>query len=352
MYIPNFKELDKLSDEGYLRKVISPCGNLVLYNYSDKCTFERNWNEHTLNSRGTIYEISTGKVVSYSFPKFFNFSELSESKQASLMSSKNFTTYEKMDGSLGNIYYYNNKWNVATRGSFSSDQAIEAEKILHEKYDVSVLDKSLTYLVEIIYPENKIIVDYGKDRKLVLLSILSKKGEEFNIDYFCSQFERPKSFKFDHIQEVLNHVKTLPYSEEGYVVKLLNGFRVKFKGDEYLNVARMVSRISPLSIWEKMVDGRVDRSFLESLPEEFRNEYESITQNLEGLYSITYSDIILEFQNYKGMTPKELGLSLNHIPHDYSSAFFELLKDDCHIPEKLIMRLIKPKGNTMRELNG
>jgi len=37
----DFSEYDKLTEEGFLRKVISPCGDLVLYNYTDKCTYEK-----------------------------------------------------------------------------------------------------------------------------------------------------------------------------------------------------------------------------------------------------------------------------------------------------------------------
>ena len=91
-YVPNFQELDILSEKGLLRKVISSCEKLVLYNYTDQCTFERNWNEHTINSRGTVYEVSTGKLVARAFPKFFNFSELSENKQKEILNSKYFNT--------------------------------------------------------------------------------------------------------------------------------------------------------------------------------------------------------------------------------------------------------------------
>ena len=143
LYKPNFEELDLLTNRGLLRKVTSSCGNLVLYNYTDQCTFERLWNEHTINSRGTVYEVSTGKLVARAFPKFFNFSELSENKQKEILNSKYFNTYEKLDGSLGIIYFYDGEWRVNTRGSFSSDQAIKGKELL-DKLDTSQLFKELT----------------------------------------------------------------------------------------------------------------------------------------------------------------------------------------------------------------
>ena len=73
------KSLEKFQpyvEKGLIRQVISPCKRLILWNYTDHCTYERAWDEITLNARGTVYEIATGKVIARAFPKFFNFSEL------------------------------------------------------------------------------------------------------------------------------------------------------------------------------------------------------------------------------------------------------------------------------------
>ena len=57
-----------------------------------------------------------------------------------------------MDGSLIILFYYEAKmeWILASRGSFISEQCLEAQKM----FDVSMydkLEKDLTYLFEIIY---------------------------------------------------------------------------------------------------------------------------------------------------------------------------------------------------------
>lgn len=44
----------------------------------------------------------------------------------------------------------------------------------------------------------------------------------------------------------------LPFNEEGYVVKLHSNMRVKFKGEEYVEMHRIISGLSPLIIWERM----------------------------------------------------------------------------------------------------
>ena len=60
--------LEDLTRDGYLRKVTN--GDLVLFNYTDKTTFERAWQtKYTLHSRGLILNKNTGEVVAKCFPK-------------------------------------------------------------------------------------------------------------------------------------------------------------------------------------------------------------------------------------------------------------------------------------------
>ena len=90
-----------------------------------------------------------------------------------------FEVYEKLDGSLGILYWLGDEPYIATRGSFESPQAQIATELLRA-YDLSGLDRRRTYLFEIIYPENRIVVNYDDRRELVLLAIIdTATGREF-----------------------------------------------------------------------------------------------------------------------------------------------------------------------------
>lgn len=338
-------------EKGLVRQVISPCGKLVLWNYTDKCTYEKAWDEVTLNARGTVYEIETGEVVAKAFPKFFNFGELSTEKQQEVLNAKNFEVFEKMDGSLGIVYFYDGEWRVNTRGSFTSDQAIKGKEMLDEKYNIPDTFKGCTFLVEIIYPENKIIVDYGNVEKLTLLSSYGKRHLELPYGYKDDiGFDVVPSYKFNSIQDLINHLKTLDHTEEGYVVKLEDGYRVKFKSEEYLRLARILSRMSPLAFWKKMDNGKIDREFLEQLPEEFRKEADSIAEKLEEQYSFQKETHLFHFRTMfpNGSTRKDIafiskekGLNL--------SAMFAILDKKEEVLNKIIMTNIRPTGNVLQE---
>ena len=60
--------------------------------------------------------------------------------------------FEKLDGSLGILFHYAGEWHLATQGSFYSDVAIYAQKILarNETYK-DVFSEKFTFLFEIIY---------------------------------------------------------------------------------------------------------------------------------------------------------------------------------------------------------
>lgn len=355
IYKPNFEVLNRLAEEGYLRRVISDCERLVLYSYTDKCTYDRKWTKHTLNSRGNVYELETGNVIARTFPKFFNFEELPATRQRGLHKIKNFSVFEKMDGSLGIIYKYKNKWNVNTRGSFSSDQAIKAQQILAEKYNMTDIAQYITLLVEIIYPENKIIVDYGNEEKLVLLSAYDRfSGKELSWEDVCDIATKtgmniPKKYDFQSIDEVITNQLSLSAHVEGFVLRLADGDRIKFKSKEYLKLARLMNYITPLHFWEHLINGQVSKELLQMLPEEFRNISEDIQKKLETEYRNAYNIVcsqvaeILE-QTYRSDNQrKAIGLLMHQ--YSYANCAFFILDNQWDRIDQYVKNLIRPKGN-------
>lgn len=313
-------EKERLVEEGLLSR--SESVGLILYNYTDLCTFKRAWTADTLSARGTIYNKETGEIVARAFDKFFNLGE--PLAQVADLPSGMPDVDEKMDGSLGILYQglATGYWFVATRGSFRSDQAMEAmimlkdvvssgsaEDIAIPRYKMQYWPKGWTPLVEIIYPENRIIVDYGKQRKLVLLTARNIADGSYMyrdaLDIYAAAvgFERPKRAA-DTLDELIERAKTLPANEEGWVLSYPNGFRVKVKGVRYLELARFKANLGPLSIWEKMKEGAAALAEFEAaVPEEFRTEVDSIVNRLMCQFD--------ELAHPAMMTVVELDLSSN-----------------------------------------
>ena len=353
--ISKFEELVK---EGMLRK--SEKGDLILYNYTDACTFARNWNEYTLAARGLILEKETGKVIAKPFSKFFNLNEREDTQLGNLPKC-NYTVSEKADGSLGIIFHHDGKWQVATRGSFYSEQAVKALEILG-KYELSWLPKYITLLVEIIYPSNKIIVNYGQEEKLVLLGAYDREtGNEFEdhiVEEFSDRTKMPKAKAYRYtIPQMIELQKTLPKDEEGFVVRYDNGLRVKIKGDEYMRIAKIISHLSPISLWESMVKGKVNKEYLAELPDELRADYEPTVQILEKQYEDMWvsipgiiDDLPSDIFDLESPWRPKLGryLAQNEVKH--TGAIFPYLLKQLDVVDKYIMKQIRPDGNVLRSI--
>ena len=356
-----FEELDARVNKGYLRKVISPCGKLVLYNHTDKCTYEKAWDEYTLNARGTVYEIESGNVIARAFPKFFNYGELDESRRAKLLKETDFQVYDKLDGSLGILYYYDGAWRVNTRGSFTSDQAIKATEML-SKYQLFNRYSHLTFLVEIIYPANKIIVDYGDEEKLVLLGVyetnsgcdMTPEMDDLLMHARAINMEYAAPYECSNISQLIKIQGTIDKNIEGFVVRFKGGYRCKFKGEEYLKIARVLSSCTALEFWRNMENGKVNKSFLEAIPEELLPELDHYREELEFNYENLYADILAHCRNFitiihdtieEDSIRKAMGMNLKQCK--YGSLAFSYLDKKHDAIDKAIMKMIRPKGNEL-----
>src|SRR5690606_35962873 len=110
--------------------------DIVILNYTELTTFEKRWNKYTMSARGLILDLShiidTGKIyiLAKPFDKFPNYgtNEI-DGYEDDIDFNEIESVMEKMDGSLGISYFFDNEIHFATRGSFTSEQAIKAKEI-------------------------------------------------------------------------------------------------------------------------------------------------------------------------------------------------------------------------------
>lgn len=270
--------------------------DLYICNYTRSCQFDKKWDDITKICRGLIVSHKQQQIHSFVFPKFFNYGEIGVS-----IPNSSFSVYEKLDGSLGISYFHKGHWKIATRGSFNSDQAKWATEWLnHHKHDW--MKVGYTYLFEIVYPENKIVVDYGGWSGLILIGVFGPDGIEIPIEeyYFVSKimgFGIPNTYNYSCVDEIINICKStaLGFWGEGFVVKFNtpDNYRIKIKADEYVRLHRVISNITPLGIWDMLRNNQDDVQLLIELPEEIRDTYINIREKLLG----RYQDIIDKSQD-------------------------------------------------------
>ena len=255
-----------------------------IYDYTPKVQFEKMWDEVTLSCRGLILD-GKNNIVAKPFGKFFNWEEIPNANF-----SGKFDFFEKVDGSLG-IAYLGEDGQIyfATRGSFNSQQAKEALKIYQETFsELSMyhlrnkLNNGWTELFEIIYPENKIVVDYKGARTLKYLGSINKYTGSFEFDNsFYKDFAKyyGSDTSLDKIKNSINP------EEEGYVIRFENGLVCKMKGAEYIRLHGLLTNVTEKSIWEVLSTGGSLDSFLENVPDEFYNWVKNTRDKILKEYS-------------------------------------------------------------------
>ncbi|MCE9564635.1 MAG: T4 RnlA family RNA ligase [Planctomycetes bacterium] len=322
---------------------------LRLYCYSESTVYDRKWNDITMLARGVILDPESKRVVATPFPKFFNVGERLDS-----IPDLPFETFEKLDGSLIILFQHKGEWRTATKGSLGSDQAKWAAAWI-SNHDLSCLDPETTYLAEAIYPENRIVVHYHHTG-LVLLGAYRGDGTEVSYTDLRGLGERlgwriAKRHSFTAVSELLALAKTLPPTEEGFVLRFSNGLRLKVKGDEYCRIHRLVSRLTPLAMWEAMQAGDDLETIRRQLPEEFWQDFDTIIALLHQQIEDLIAEVTAEAELVAHLSDKDVGLRLSTFPDRVRRFIFPYRKNNGDLlssrTRDLVFREIRPDANRL-----
>lgn len=261
--------LDDMLARGYVRRQEHPTLPLAILNYSEIAQFERMWNPVTRQCRGLVYDTNTGLVAARPLEKFFNYGE----PGLDLDPDEPVLVTDKLDGSLGILYDDGEGGAIATRGSFTSDQALHATELWKTRYAGRMKQphSDWTLLFEIIYPTNRIVCDYQGVDDLFLLGSVHRASGQFIRPGFITWWPGPKVAEFVEYRTLADAVAAPPREGmEGLVVDLLTSKqRVKLKQEDYVRLHRIVTGLSTRTVWEHLAEDRALGELIDQLPDEF-----------------------------------------------------------------------------------
>lgn len=355
-------EFEREVRDGYVQERKHPSEPLAILNYTAQAQYDHHWTKVTRQTRGLIYNTDTLEIVSRPFEKFFNIDQVetpTPPKGAAMIRS------EKMDGSLGVLYRKSDgTLGIATRGSFTSDQAVHASHWLTRhmaaESDRGVVlrelwDPSKTFLFEIIYPENRIVVDYGDLDALVLLDVIDTETGKSDLEAFDALDWPVKADKvlvpggfYDTI------FSDIPEGNEGFVLYWPHtGVRAKVKSAKYIELHRVVFGLSEKSIWEAIKNGKTIDDIRDVVPDELYDFVDSSYNRLRARQLEIYNQVREAWFDVAGqnevvplmLTRKEF--AARAVKHkDVSQYLFKILdgSDETTIL-KMIWEKIKPFGS-------
>ena len=320
----------------------------AIYVYSQQCVYNQGWNEFALMARGLILHPGRRQVVATPFPKFFNVGE-----HGVTIPDAPFEVFEKVDGSLAIIHHFDGAWRVATKGDFESAQARWAGRQL-ESAPVEALRPGVTYLAEAVYPENRIVVRYP-EAGLVLLGAYEPDGSELSHEALLA-VAGPMGWRvaarraFASFADLIEHAKSLPATEEGFVARFAGGFRLKVKGNEYRRIHALISRCTPLAMWEAMRAGDDMAAIRRDLPEEFWADFDAITHCLSARLESLRDRVARMARELEGVSDKDLGLRLGTLDPETRRFIFQWRKSNGRLEGRALdalYRQVRPTGNVL-----
>lgn len=335
-----------------------PAGNYRIYNYTPKVQYGRLWDEVTTVTRGLILD-SDGTIVARPFPKFFNWGELDEEKQDELYkrAAKGETVHveAKFDGSLGILYPHpvTRDPQIATRGSFVSEQAQWANAWIAERHPTGSwpFPKSVTFLGEIIYPENRIVVDYGGWMGIVhLATIDNTTGRNVKLGVYTHMphgifVPAPDDIAGLGATDILDGVRERKDGEEaeGYVLRwALDDYRIKVKFEDYVRLHRLVTGTTARTIWEALVAGQDVDEILYHVPEEFEQWVIETTAGLKSQFERIVLGAYNEYFRIRPLAEDRKAFALEAVKWEHPDLLFMLLDGRDIAPA--VWKRLRPKA--------
>jgi hypothetical protein len=280
--------------------------------------------------RGIIVdEVNNWEIVSYPYDKFFNYGE----SCAANLNWETARVYEKLDGSLMTLYYYQGSWRVQSSGtadgsgqvgSFKYNFSQLFWKVWQEKNYQFPQETEYCFMFELMTPYNRIVVRQNNNN-LILHGVRNRKtlqedypeiwGNKYN-------WEVVKSYPLQTLEEIITATNALdPMDSEGYIVCARHTSqhfnRIKIKSPQYVAISHLKTGFSTRKLLEIIVTNEGEE-FLAYYP-----EWQDLHARLKTKYEKLIQEIALTYEQYQDIElQKDFANSVKHLP--YSGILFAL----------------------------
>jgi RNA ligase len=362
----------QMLDGGYVRSQAHPqYPELVVLNYTEAAQFDRVWNAATNVCRGLIVACGPngldGDAVVWArpFSKFHNLNTeyVPETMEANLPGGVPLVT-EKLDGSMGTLYQWDGQLWIATRGSFDSDQARWATAWARKNVNYRLYPADSTPVFEIIYQQNRIVVDYDFEGVVLLSIIDNATGYEYprdSVEMFAAMHGFSVVPKFD--KSLAQCAAENNPNEEGYVLTYTKWdghgapvppTKVKVKFAAYVRLHRILTGLNPKSVWEMLSlkqDGAIAVLLSdEQMPETFKTWFSGWVTQLRFRYAEIETEAKAVFVGKPGGTRKDDALYFTKTAKPLTGILFKMLDGKPH--DEVIWDMIKPKATDTFKKDG
>lgn len=237
-------------------------------------------------SRGLVLDRDNGwQPVCRSFIKFFN----AEESLAAKIDWPSAKVYEKLDGSLLNLWFYNGKWHVSTNGSPNAGGKVGSNDFTFQTLFWEVFDQlgyktptvfskefeKMTFMFELMTPYNQIVVRHPQNRLTLIACRWNDSGKEVDPAAFKNCYDYVRLQPFGNMDDIKAYLETTsPFEQEGFVVVDKDWQRIKIKSARYVEMHHLRSSFTPKKCLQLILKNE-QSEFLSYFPE-FKEELANV----------------------------------------------------------------------------
>ena len=283
--------------------------------------------------RGLIYDNNSKNIVSMSLNSKYTLEDF-----ISNVKWEDCVIEESVDGTLINLFYHNDIWQVSTKCTFDGDCKWNSEQTFKElfwetasyvKLNLNLLNTRFCYSFVLCHPKCRNITLYENPK---LIHISSRNMDTFIESDEDIGIEKPNIIKIDnyntigcvHYNELFVLLDRLDYTKEGFMLYSKNReFRTKLLGKEHLKV-KNIKGTYPIIEW-KLVEMRnnpvILKQFLEYFPE-YNDPFNGLVDTINnlGILILQYYTIIKKKKQYL-----ELPSILKKVIYDLHAEYLKLM---------------------------
>ena len=343
------RALNTLVDKKIVRMRRHPRLPINIFNYTPEAMaiVPIDWPEALEMARGLILD-DYGRIVARPFTKFWNYGDQRgypiHGNLLGTAPGEKFIlpdiVYEKVDGSMITVSRYvdehgNSHRVVASRGSFESSQAFAARAYLNRWFPDWIPEMDRTFVFEWISPENRIVVDYGNVRRLILLGVTdtntgnvvsdATRNGVWNLD--TPRFSAPNQFVRSMPEQAEKNLRhSVAVDEEGYVLFWRgrdgrSDFRLKIKSEDYVRMHKVITQTSVKGIWEAYkADRRLELpSFIDELSD-FGKWFTAVNYVLGAMFNaicrhVEQDMLLAKRMQHRNLSRKQIAAFVNSTPY-------------------------------------
>ena len=317
-YIELIKPLQLIEHNGLL---LIRYGNYAdVFGGEEDVTPDEFWDKYDgfyLECRSVVIDIKENRLVVTPFKKFRNLDECEETSieniSKRIKDAKCVEFSDKLDGSMQAVRYYNDDIVMCGSTSLNPKTSWRLKDGYHMLFqragyiDLIMDNPLLTFIFEYISMKDAHVVVYSKDQEgLYLIGIRnSVTGEEYSykeVNRFANKYSIPTTRVFDKtLDNVIKELDDKKSNEaEGFVVNI-DGYKVKIKYNDYVNMHRILSEISSVNLVIKNIaDGTFD-DMISKVPKAYKDR---VMQTANVVFKYIHNTE-LKIKEYFDKAPKD-----------------------------------------------